>query len=532
MGTHPIFESDFDCLTEGDMDSFDHSDLDPVSLKIMNVFNRDDLPKLRKENQMLRNKLRQFRESDNKKTQDLKTKNDDISALQKELSNTRHRYHDQHSDRTQEIAQLKAQLDEQRVELARLNKLIDGEDRDSHDYQQSLEINRKGLMFLREELRDVKVKLMTAEEKNVEFDEYKITHTITSSLRRQAEMEIAHGESFRHDAQRVKSLEKELDRSHATNLALRKQAKDKAVAIENEKLWRDRVNRMTPKCDRLEAENERLNGELGLVNTKLKRLEIELSQMRANECKQTEIIGQCRADIGVERSRHQAAMSEINELKVQLEEKQADIALTQTAMQGNVDISAMRDLIKQLELDLEAKKDQLDEVKCRGHLQAGRQLHSYRFNPTFSRKKASDIEIERLKRENTELKRLQTANNSSEVNQVELDELKQKLSDETKTREKLLQVTRTKIQTYREVVSQVLGYDVRSSDGSTYKFLSIYAQERSDAVAFTKDENGLSMHPASLFDKPEMAALETAQDSPLLMALLTHELASQQTLML
>ena len=171
---------------------------------------------------------------------------------------------------------MKAQLDEQRVELARLNKLIDGEDRDSHDYQQSLEINRKELMFLREELRDVKVKLMTAEEKNVEFDEYKITHTITSSLRRQAEMEIAHGESFRHDAQRVKSLEKELDRSHATNLALRKQAKDKAVAIENEKLWRDRVNRMTPKCDRLEAENERLNGELGLVNTKLKRLEIEL----------------------------------------------------------------------------------------------------------------------------------------------------------------------------------------------------------------------------------------------------------------
>ena len=41
---------------------------------------------------------------------------------------------------------------------------------------------------------------------------------------------------------------------------------------------------------------------------------------------------------------------------------------------------------------------------------------------------------------------------------------------------------RTKIQTYREVVSQVLGYDVSSSDGSTYKFLSIYAQERSDAV--------------------------------------------------
>ena len=55
--------------------------------------------------------------------------------------------------------------------------------------------------------------------------------------------------------------------------------------------------------------------------------------MRANECKQSEIIGQCRADIGVERSRHQAALKEINELKSQLEEKQADIALTQTAIQ-------------------------------------------------------------------------------------------------------------------------------------------------------------------------------------------------------
>ena len=196
--------------------------------------------------------------------------------MQKELSNTRHRYHDQHSDRTQEIAQLKAQLDEQRVELAQLNKQLEGDERDHRNYHQSLEINQKELMFLRGELRDVKAKLVVAEEKNIEFDEYKIKHTITSSLRRQAEMEIAHGESFRHDAQRVKSLEKELDRAHATNVALRKQAKDKAVAIENEKLWRDRVNRMTPKCDQLEAENERLNGELGLVNTKLKRLEIEL----------------------------------------------------------------------------------------------------------------------------------------------------------------------------------------------------------------------------------------------------------------
>ena len=40
-------------------------------------------------------------------------------------------------------------------------------------------------------------------------------------------------------------------RARSTNMELRKQAKDKAVAIENEKLWRDRVNRITPKCDEL-----------------------------------------------------------------------------------------------------------------------------------------------------------------------------------------------------------------------------------------------------------------------------------------
>ena len=168
------------------MDSFE-ADLDPVSLKIMNVFNRDDMPKLRKENQMLRNKLRQFRESDNKKTQDLKvsdfslkknqkviqTKNDDLSALQKELSNTRHRYHDQKSERIEEIATLKGQLDEHKAEIDRLNKEIASDDRESRNYQLNLDINRKELTFLREELRDVKAKLCEAEDKNIEFDAYK-----------------------------------------------------------------------------------------------------------------------------------------------------------------------------------------------------------------------------------------------------------------------------------------------------------------------------------------------------------------------
>ena len=40
----------------------------------------------------------------------------------------------------------------------------------------------------------------------------------------------------------------------------------------------------------------------------------------------------------------------------------------------------------------------------------------------------------------------------------------------------------TKIKAYRDVVTQVLGFDISSADGATYKFLSVYAQERSDSV--------------------------------------------------
>ena len=46
--------------------------LDPASMKIMNVFKQDNIQTLRSENQKLRDRLRQFKESDVKKTQDLK----------------------------------------------------------------------------------------------------------------------------------------------------------------------------------------------------------------------------------------------------------------------------------------------------------------------------------------------------------------------------------------------------------------------------------------------------------------------------
>ena len=76
--------------------------------------------------------------------------------MQKELSNTRHRYREQDSERTKEISMLKAQNDEQATEIRRLNKALESDDRDTRNYKQNLEINQKELEFLRHELRDAK----------------------------------------------------------------------------------------------------------------------------------------------------------------------------------------------------------------------------------------------------------------------------------------------------------------------------------------------------------------------------------------
>lgn len=56
----------------------------------------------------------------------------------------------------------------------------------------------------------------------------------------------------------MKVIEKELDQLKLENKELGRQAKDKSVAIEKEKLWRATVARLQPKCDLLEEENERL----------------------------------------------------------------------------------------------------------------------------------------------------------------------------------------------------------------------------------------------------------------------------------
>ena len=93
------------------------------------------------------------------------------------------------------------------------------------------------------------------------------------------------------------------------------------------------MNRIQPKCELLEEENERLQGDLSLSNSKIKRLEADLNTMRLTELKLTEEIGQHKADMAVGKSRYHAAMTEINSLKKDLAEKKQDINLTKSAIQ-------------------------------------------------------------------------------------------------------------------------------------------------------------------------------------------------------
>ena len=57
---------------------------------------------------------------------------------------------------------------------------------------------------------------------------------------------------------KLKIIEKELEQFKSENKELRVQAQDKAVAMEKEKLWRSTVDRIKPKCLKLEAENEQI----------------------------------------------------------------------------------------------------------------------------------------------------------------------------------------------------------------------------------------------------------------------------------
>jgi chromosome segregation ATPase len=137
----------------------------------MNIFKQDNIQTLRKENQTLRERLRQFKDSDYKKTQELKSKNDEYYALQKELSNTLNRYKNQKADRTLEMADLHEELEKRQNEIDRLNKQLNSEDRDTKNYKREIEINQKEISFLREETRLAKERLAISEEKNVHIQD-------------------------------------------------------------------------------------------------------------------------------------------------------------------------------------------------------------------------------------------------------------------------------------------------------------------------------------------------------------------------
>ena len=61
---------------------------------------------------------------------------------------------------------------------------------------------------------------------------------------------------------------------------------------------------------------------------------------------------------------------------------------------GDVDVSALRDQIKQLEAKTVEQHEIIHEMRVRGNIDPRKdKLYSYRFNPTHSKKKKSEIEI-------------------------------------------------------------------------------------------------------------------------------------------
>lgn len=67
---------------------------------------------------------------------------------------------------------------------------------------------------------------------------------------------------------------------------------------------------------------------------------------------------------------------------------------------GEVDVSALRDQIKQLEAKAVEQHEIIHEMRVRGNIDPRKdKLYSYRFNPTHSKKKKSEIEISKLRQE-------------------------------------------------------------------------------------------------------------------------------------
>merc|ERR1712130_187744 len=536
MGTHPIFESDFDCLTDLKMDrklikgtEIGMANLVDAALQILSVFDRDDIKSLQQDNEKLREKLRHFTRVDEKKSDELKAKNDDISALQKELSNTKHRFYEQKTDRVQEMTEMKEKLNEKTDELERLLAERRKDDKVDQNYEKQLEINQKELEFLREELSSARSRIVDLQDQVVQEEVLKHKEEVAEKIRRQAELEKEHSQNWRRELKKVKVMEKELDQLRLENRELGRQAKDKSVAIEKEKLWRSTVNRIQPKCDALEEENERLQGDVLRCNEKIKRLEAELNEMRLAALQNSSEIGAVRASLAVEQSRVLAAQATVEDLRKELETKKADISLAQSAIQGDVDVSALRDQIKQMEDENLVLKAEIGRYRAVGNYDSSKEcVLSYRFNPTGSRAKKRPRE--------TEI----TETSDGAVQSEQLKEMTEKYFFEKKAKEKVLEVVKTRIESFREAIAIILGYQVTTNDYQKFKFLSTFAQRREDYIQFEKhEENGdvsFRLFGSTLFENPELhdlvQDLETDQNVPSMMSKTTLALAAQQTLMI
>jgi len=122
----------------------------------------------------------------------------------------------------------------------------------------------------------------------------------------------------------------------------------------------------------------------------------------------------------------------------------------------------------------------------------------------------------------------------------ELKEMTEKYFFEKKSKEKVLEVVKTRIESFREAIAMILGYQVTTNDYQKFKFLSTFAQRREDYIQFEKHEEdgdvSFRLFGSTLFDNPELhdlvQELETDQNVPSMMWKTTLSLAAQQTLMI
>ena len=235
-----------------------------------------------------------------------KSKNDDICALQRELSNTKHKFRDLKNVREQEVTDLKEVLEQRNEIINKMKQELTTLKSTDGNFEKHLEINKKELDFLREQLEEARAQIAKLKSNEYKYTDFELKENLAEKMRRQAEQEKAHGEIWRAEAQRVKTLEKELANEKELTQELSAQVKDKSVAIEKEKLWRSKVDHLQPKYDKLVAEHELLRGDHIRETEKVRRLEIEMVHQRSSELELVNRIGEVKSELSVEKSRHQS----------------------------------------------------------------------------------------------------------------------------------------------------------------------------------------------------------------------------------